>query len=343
MINLQAALFEDLDQPDKLRGALQTALELEHATIPPYLFAAYSLKDTNVAIRRLIVDVTFEEMLHMTLVANLINAIGGSPQLNSPTFVPRYPTHLPGAVQDDLVVPLAPFSRELLREVFMKIEEPEEPQVFPVRAAAAAAAPEIRTIGQFYARIKEAIQGGGEALFRDGKPERQVAIEVDDDDSFAITDVASAERAIDLIVGQGEGTPTSPLQATQEPAHYYRFEGILHGRTLRQDDTVPEGFSFSGDPIPFDEAGVFPAKPNLKVADIPIDSPARPLAEQFNRDYTAMLGHLHRAFNGEQEEHLDPAINLMRLRLRPTARALMQAPLGDGFNAGPTFEFAPFD
>lgn len=341
MIRLEASLFKNLDEPDTLRRALQTALELEHATIPPYLFAAYSLNDTNVAIRRLIVDVTFEEMLHMTLVANLINALGGEPQLNSPGFVPRYPTALPGAVQGDLVVPLAPFSRELLRDVFMKIEEPEEPRVFPV--APAVAPEDIRTIGQFYARIKETIENGGEALFEQGTPQRQVAIEVDDDDSFAITDVATASRAIDLIVGQGEGTPTSPLEATEEPAHYYRFEGILHGRTLRRDDTVPEGFSFSGAPIPFDPAGVFPAKPNLKVADIPIDSPARPLAEQFNRDYTAMLGHLHRAFNGEQEEHLDPAINIMRLQLRSTARMLMQAPLGDGFNAGPTFEFAPSD
>jgi hypothetical protein len=341
VIRLQAHLFENLDDPETLRRTLQTALELEHATIPPYLFAAYSLKETNVAIRRLIVDVTYEEMLHMNLVANLINAVGGHPRLNSPEFVPRYPTNLPGAVQGDLIVPLAPFGKELLRDVFMKIEEPENPSTFPVLEAAEGAEIQIRTIGQFYARIKEVIRAGGPGLFT-GDPQLQVAIQVDDDESFSITDVESACRAIDLIVGQGEGTPTSPLDATEEPAHYYRFQGILHGRALRKDDTVPEGFSFSGDAIPFDPTGVSPAKQNIKVADIPIDSPARPVAEQFNRDYTAMLGHLHRAFNGEQSQ-LDRAIRIMRLELRRAARTLFQIPIAEGVNAGPSFEFAPLN
>jgi hypothetical protein len=334
-------MFKNLEDPISLRRVLQTALELEHATIPPYLFATYSLKTSNSAIRDRVVDVALEEMLHMNLVANLLNAVGGHPRLNSSDFIPKYPTHLPGAVQDELMVPLAPFNMELLRNVFMKIEEPEHPEDFPVRAATAIAETEVRTIGQFYARIKEVIQAGGEALFT-GDPALQVAIDLADDVSFTITNVDSAVRAIDLIVGQGEGTPTSPLEATEEPAHFYRFEGILHGRELRKDSTVPQGFSFTGDLLPFDPAGVFPAKTNIKVADIPIDSPARQLAEQFNRDYTAMLNHLNRAFNGEQDQ-LNPAINIMRLKLKSAAKVLVQSPIADGVTAGPTFEFAPLN
>ena len=39
MILFRAELFEGLHEPTRLREALQTALELEHATIPPYLLA----------------------------------------------------------------------------------------------------------------------------------------------------------------------------------------------------------------------------------------------------------------------------------------------------------------
>ena len=179
MIRLQSRLFENLQDPSKLLSALQTALELEHATIPPYLVAAYSLdEEKNATIRELILDVAREEMLHMTLVCNLINAFGGAPELNSPDFIPKYPTHLPGAVQDDLVVPLAPFSMDVLQQVFMRIEEPEEPQVFPVLAAAAIGPKQ--TIGEFYAQLRVLIQQGGQTMFT-GDPLRQVERRIHDD------------------------------------------------------------------------------------------------------------------------------------------------------------------
>jgi hypothetical protein len=166
-----------------------------------------------------------------------------------------------------------------------------------------------------------------------------VAIMVDDDDSIVVTDVASAVRAIEVIVGQGEGTSATPFdEVGKEPAHYYRFEQILHGRTLRPDSTVTEGFSYSGDPIQLDAAGVFPIQPNLKMADLPIDSPARQLVEEFSRQYTAMLFSLHRAFNGEPAE-MDQAVNIMEERLKGLARQLVKIEIGPGVHAGPTFEF----
>src|SRR6266404_5772766 len=66
---------------------------------------------------------------------------------------------------------------------------------------------------------------------------------------------------------------------------------------------LPGGFSFKTDgdnKIEFDPAGVYAVKPNLKGAEIPANSPARPLAEEFNKQYTKMLSELHRAFNGEK-------------------------------------------
>lgn len=336
MIKLRSEFFEGLDDPGRLRAVLQTALELEHATIPPYLFAAYSLSTSNADIRALLRDIVREEMLHMALVCNLINAIGGAPRLDHPEFVPNYPTHLPGAVQDDLLVPLERFSPALVENVFLRIEEPENPKDLQVIAGLAASEP--TTIGQFYAAIARVIEQKGSSLFI-GDPARQLVVIVDDDESFAVTDLDTALRAIGLIVSQGEGTAMSPMEEPNgEPAHYYRFMEILKGRELVADSSVEEGFSYSGEPIRFDPAGVFPAKANVKLADIPVDSPARQLAEQFNQDYTTMLRELHRAVNGEPDR-MGEATNLMRFPLRQGAIQLMRTEIEPGVNAGPTFEF----
>lgn len=333
MIQMQQRLFVALDTPGGIAGALQTALELEHATIPPYLVAGYSLKATNAKARSLILDVAREEMLHMMLVANLMNAIGMSPSFRHPSFVPVYPTTLPGAVQQGVIVPLAPFSMDLLKNVFLEIEEPENPVVFPVVAAE-----ELRTIGQFYGRIKELIQEAGNSIFT-GDPARQIETVVDDDDSIVVTDVSSAIRAIDFIVGQGEGTPTTPFdEEGREPAHYYRFQQILKEKTLSPNPNVAEKFSFGPPEIKFTADGVFPVKRNLKVAELPIDSPARMLAEEFNHDYTQMLFHLHDAFNGAPDQ-MNAAVNLMEERLKLMAKQLVQIEISLGVHAGPTFEF----
>src|ERR1700759_4203727 len=82
-----------------VRAALQAAIEIEHAVIPPYLYALYSLvpgrNEAAAVILRSVVD---EEMLHLALAANLLSAVGGRPVLDSPRLLPRYPGPLPGTV-----------------------------------------------------------------------------------------------------------------------------------------------------------------------------------------------------------------------------------------------------
>ena len=86
---------------EEVRVALQKAIELEHATIPTYLTAYYSLRPgTNREIATLLRSIIVEEMQHMTLAANLLNAVGGSPDINKPEFVPRYPGPLPMHIGD---------------------------------------------------------------------------------------------------------------------------------------------------------------------------------------------------------------------------------------------------
>src|SRR5262245_27089402 len=75
-----------------LKRALQTAIELEHSTIPPYLYATYSIKpNTNREIVKLLGSIVQEEMLHLAIDCNILNAIGGSPKIDDPAFIPRYP------------------------------------------------------------------------------------------------------------------------------------------------------------------------------------------------------------------------------------------------------------
>ena len=69
-----------------LRAHLQWAIELEHATIPPYLCALYSIKPgKNTDAAAAITSVFVEEMLHLTLAANVLNAIGGAPVIDAPS------------------------------------------------------------------------------------------------------------------------------------------------------------------------------------------------------------------------------------------------------------------
>src|SRR5512146_1643345 len=153
-------------------AALQFALELEHATIPPYLYAMWSLgtSSTNSAAARIIRSVVNEEMRHLATVANIINALGGTPVFDSPSVLPHYPGPLPGAVEEGLSVGLAPSSRDLVEKTFMVIEQPEHPLEFP---ALAAAADEPMTIGQFYRAIRATIDGLGDSAFT-GPPGNQV-------------------------------------------------------------------------------------------------------------------------------------------------------------------------
>jgi Ferritin-like len=104
---------------------LDAALALEHATIPVYLTAYYSIQSTTNSDAAHILRVTaVEEMLHLTLVANVLNAVGGNPDLTRPGFVPSYPASLPDG-EDDFVVDLRPFSPEAV-DTFCKIERPRK-------------------------------------------------------------------------------------------------------------------------------------------------------------------------------------------------------------------------
>jgi len=120
MTQTPSTIIENIEQ---LKDYLQVALQLEHATIPPYLTAAYSAYiEVNKASIDIIRAVAKEEMLHLALAANLLNAVGGRPDLLSPGFVPPYPAPLPTG-PDDFEVGIEKLSDHALG-IFLCIERP---------------------------------------------------------------------------------------------------------------------------------------------------------------------------------------------------------------------------
>lgn len=91
-VKTSAPLLGTIKSLESLREHLQWAIQLEHSTIPPYLCALYSIEaGHNTEATEVLNSVLVEEMLHLTLAANLLNAVGGRPRLDIPEMLPDYP------------------------------------------------------------------------------------------------------------------------------------------------------------------------------------------------------------------------------------------------------------
>lgn len=344
----------------RLRAKLQTALEVEHSTIPPYLCALYSIKEgKNRVSSEIIKSVVLEEMLHMVMVANLLNAVGGTPKIGHKgrgNFIPSYPSKgLPGGLMPHLRVNLAAFSEKSTR-TFIRIEHP------------APEGSDQKTIGEFYnalmhdiIKLEQAAQARGKTIFT-GKPERQVSAEHyygAGGKLFEVHNLADAIRVIEEIVGQGEGVfggnsifsvgyneNDKSLNLfgadVEEYAHYFRFKEILYGRYYAPSDNAhrdsPNHGLPSGEKFEREWEDVYPMQDNPKMSDYPEGSPLYEKTYAFNVSYMKLLANLDAACNGQQEK-LREGIPLM-YDLRNKAIELMKIPVGDGSKtAGPSFEY----
>jgi len=151
----------------RLKSDLQTAVEIELATIPIYLYTYYSLVRNNESGETIgdaqlfankaggvVMSVAVEEMLHMTLSANILWSMGVMPKLYGKA-PGTYPTGLPyhnpqGPVGPDgktaVLIPLGKLSFEQLWH-FLQIEYPEQWDAPPQDS-------DWDTIGQFYSYIR---------------------------------------------------------------------------------------------------------------------------------------------------------------------------------------------
>ena len=315
--------------------ALQQAIELEHSTIPPYLYALYSMnEDLNGEIVEIVESVAIEEMLHLTLAANVLNALGGNPVLDTPTFIPKYPGPLPGGVESQLTVSLAPFSMSQL-ETFLTIEEPEDPLDIPTAMLAADAAAPI-TIGQFYNQIIAEINQLSDSDFAN-PPRNQIGPDLMFE-SVVVIDIATAVQALTTIIEQGEGTSNSPEEIVGgDYAHFYRFQQILKGKKLIAAPGQTPPWIYGGDPIALDPAGVYNVPTNPNRANY--NQAQLNLCDTFNYTYTNLLKTLHNLLNGHPDQ-FNPAIGLM-MSLKSQAKAMMSGIPDTSIITGPTFEYQP--
>ena len=341
-----------INSRDDLISYLNAAMALEHGTIPPYLTAYYSLRPTtNSDAAHIIRVVVVEEMLHLTLAANVLNAIGGTPDLTRPGFVASYPAYLPDG-EDDFTVDLRSFSREAV-ETFCKIERPGKAPRGASRLLPKSdrgkkiliSSPTVEgmrfySIGEFYAEIIEGLEkvAADDPKLFSGDPALQVGPEYFYSGGGAVitvTDLDSARRALQFISDQGEGLDSGIYDAEGELAHYYRFRQLQLGRYYQVGDHPDEP---SGPHLTVDWDEVYKVKVNARLADYPAGSELAGAVREFNAEYGDFLGLLTKAFDG-QPGLLQDAIWYM-FRLRDAFNRLVRNPLpgGDGVHAAPTFE-----
>jgi hypothetical protein len=352
-----------LEHREALIYTLGKAAELEHLIMLQYLYAAFSLKqsvdegvtDEGLAAikrwRKILLEIAEQEMLHLALVQNLLTAVGAAPRLARPNF--PLPAHAyPAGVRIELL----PFGEVALRH-FAYLERPEGMAVDDAEGfqalERAVGLPhdeedeivphlqEFDTIGQLYRSIQVGIEHLAERLGADrlfvGPPDAQATSEhFRWEELVAVTDVASANRAIDTIVEQGEGA-----RGDWHDAHFGRLLAILD-EYLAQRDADP---AFE----PARRVVVANVRPQVHGADIPIisDPGTTRAVDLFNVAYEVLLQLLSRYFahSNETEEQLevlaDVSVGLMYTAVKPLGSVITTLPLGfdtPGVTAGPAFE-----
>ncbi len=348
-----------IEHREALIYMLCEAAELEHGIMCQYLYAAFSLKqgdgldgDQLAAVQRWrsrIAHVATQEMLHLALVHNLLSAIGAAPHLSRPNL-PQPANYYPAGVQ----LALLPFGEEALRH-FMFLERPEGMDLADADGlrAVGRAQPSLTerdivprgqdfaTVGHLYRSIEAGLihlaERHGEDWLFVGPPRAQAtAAHFGWPELVAVTGLASAQRAIDEILEQGEGP-----RGHWQNAHFGQFVEILD----EYQQMVAASPDF--DPVrPVIAANVRPHERDTEVRIITDPLTAR-VADLFNVGYEILLQTLERFFAHTEETDAqlktlaDVTIGLMSRVLRPLGDLITTLPAGPdypGRTAGPTFE-----
>ncbi len=322
-----------------LREHLQIAMELELSTLPPYLCALYSIPDgVNIEVSGLIRSVLMEEMLHLSLAANVLNAIGGKPVLAKRGVAPHYPTTLPDS-DGAFNVSLLPFGREAIN-TFLRIELPAAPR-------SKAEADGYATIGQFYDAIEEGLRrlSAQKKITFDNRPKCQVSpadYYNGHGNIIIVNDLRTSLEALNEIRHQGEGIRHDVMEDNQpinnigyELAHYFRFMEINEGRRYKKGDTPRSGPT--GALLPVDWNVARNMVPNPQSGWYAPGTPVREQMDGCNQTWLDLLRSLEDGFNGRKDRLLQAVPFMLELRRR--TNSLMNIPSGiAGTVLGPSFE-----
>ena len=344
-----------IEHREALIYMLCEAAELEHGIMCQYLYAAFSLKQSEAedlspaeaeAVqrwRKRISHIAAQEMLHLSLVQNLLSAIGAAPHVSRPNF-PQPASHYPAGVH----LTLLPFGEAALRH-FMYLERPEGMDLKDADGLAAyrRAAPAMQqgdivprgqdfaTVGHLYRSIEAGIarltEKFGEQWLFVGPPRAQATQQYFRwPELVAVTDAASAQRAIDEILEQGEGP-----RGHWQDAHFGQFVDILDEfLQLRAANPVFE-------PVrPVVPVNVRPAE---RETDIPLvtDPLTAQVMDLFNVTYEILLLMLQRFFAHTEEtdaqlsDLADATVGLMLRAIKPLGDLVTTLPAGRSTRAAP--------
>ncbi len=349
-----------IETREELIYLLAEASAIEHNLMCCYLYAAWSLKrgerdgltaEQAAAVKRwrqAITSVAIEEMTHLTLASNLLVSIGAGPHLSRPNFPVPAGYHPSG-----VVVELAGFSHGVL-DHFIFLERPEGKEVsdssefvHPAdyhrtmpKGRLMPSAQDYGTVGHLYRGIRHGCDvlahHIGEAALFCGDPASQVGPgDAGLPGLSVITDLKSAEDAIETIIEQGEGAPSH-----SENSHYNRFLKVReeYEAFLAADPDFAPAFPVAHNPT---------MRPPLDKADrVHVNShEAAPVLDLANSIYGHMLRCLVQAFGRGADDaegkrfFVDMAIDLME-HLPPIGSYLASLPANHahaGVNAGVTF------
>ena len=353
-----------VEHREELVWLLAQACELEHGLMCEYLFAQFTLKRAEqeglsagqlakvAAWEAVIVQVTKQEMLHLALATNLLTAIGAAPHLHRPNF-PILSRWYPPGVQ----VALVPFGERALRH-FIYLERPEGLDLDDAEGFAAVgqaqpltdgeqlmAVPEdYQTVGHLYRGIEQGlerlVERHGEGGVFIGPPKAQATTDVFEwPELTAVTDLASARAAIELIVEQGEGS-----RGDWRNAHFGKFVALLEDYLATR--AADPGF----EPARLVEPAYVRRPPDVDAEVATIGDPlTAQVADLFNALYETTLQALSRYFvhSGETDGQVTTlartAKHLMNWVMRPLGSLLTTLPVGPErprVLAGPAFEIA---
>jgi hypothetical protein len=353
-----------VDTREELVYLLGQACEIEHGLMCEYLYAQFSLKrglDEGLtegqfarvqAWEKALIGVIKQEMLHLALATDILTGIGAAPHFERPNF-PILSRWYPPGVQ----IALVPFGERALRH-FIYLERPEgmalddaagftaaqHAQPLTAGGTGLVAVPEEwRTVGHLYRGIEAGLASlcaryGEDAVFI-GPAQAQAVTDIFEwPELIAVTDLASARRAIETIVEQGEGARGDWIRS-----HFGTFVGILEDLLAEQ----------AADPAFNPARPVEPAfvrlPPDVEAGTLIEDPTTMQVADLLTGVYEVTLQvlsryYIHRAETAAEFDTLArTAKHLMNWVMRDLGAVLTALPVGPshpGQTAGPTFDIA---
>ena len=308
-----------------LQDNLRSAMAAELTTIPAYLYAYWSIKPIDdggskagLVAAKTIMSVILEEMLHMGLVSNILNSLGGVPAITTSPYLPEYPCYLLRSPDTNTLssvdVKLQRLSQASM-DNFLAIELPDwrDDEGYT-------------TLGDFYNEfINPLLPQGNDYTYGKQLPTW------DNPGVGQLIQIASyndASRAVELILAQGEGLEQGKVgDGEHELAHYWKFFSV--------QQAISRGLINL-------ETHVY------QVIDNPDASQYNPAQQQanlvFNSTYSNLLDALQNTFTSSEPDVFYASTTLMEMLNRQAAvlRNTGTVTVSDtNYLPGPTFEYVP--